>query len=279
MQVLQRINRSPLRHAVKFAVTLTDLPAKVRRRRYARPLTGFPAARELRDSGICHPALDPALAQELAAAAHVLRASVGEEHRRANKTYLKGLIAADLAAGRIDNRSIFVRFAAQPSVVDLVAAYFGEAPYLSYVALDLSENAGEELTTSQLWHRDHDDTRVVKLFVYLTDVMTNAEGPFTFLPPAASRKVRGIAAAHLPDDEFFAQLGGAAPVKVQAPAGAAFLVDTGRCYHMGSRVAPGKSRLMYTACYLTRPAIYPDFLNKIRVSGPLTDRERLLLLS
>lgn len=47
---------------------------------------------------------------------------------------------------------------------------------------------------------------------------------------------------------------------------------------MGSRVAPGNTRLMYTACYITRPAIYPNFLNKIRICEPLTARERLLLL-
>ena len=35
---------------------------------------------------------------------------------------------------------------------------------------------------------------------------------------------------------------------------------------------------MYTACYITRPAIYPNFLNKIRICEPLTARERLLLL-
>jgi hypothetical protein len=114
--------------------------------------------------------------------------------------------------------------------------------------------------------------------VYLTDVTSDAEGPFTFLAPEPSRKVHSLSAAHLADGQFFAQVEGAVPVKVKAASGAAFLVDTGRCYHMGSRVAPGKSRLMYTACYLTRPAIYPDFLNRIRVSEPLTTRERLLLL-
>lgn len=278
MQILQRINRSPLRHAVKLAATLADLPAKNRRRRYARALSAPDGATALRRSGICYPAIAPVLARELADAARALRQAVGEEHRRANKTYLKAFIAADLEAGRIDNRSIFVRFAAQPSVVDLLAAYFGEAPYLSYVALDLSEYAGETLTTSQLWHRDHDDTKVVKLFAYNTDVSCDADGPFTFIPPQPSRRIRGVASAHLPDAQLLAQLAGASPVKVTAPAGAAFLVDTGRCYHMGSRVGPGKSRVMYTACYVTRPAIYPNFLNKIATREPLTERERLLLL-
>lgn len=61
-------------------------------------------------------------------------------------------------------------------------------------------------------------------------------------------------------------------------AGLGFLVDTGRCYHMGSRVGPGRSRLMHTACYITWPAIYPNFMNKVVTKEPFTDRERLLLL-
>lgn len=197
IQLLQRINRTPLRHLIKAAVTLTYLGAKARRRQYARRLTVTNEVRELRDSGICRPQIDPALLKELSDSARGRWNGIGEQHRRSNKTYLRAFIAGDLDAGRIDNRSIFIRFAAQPSLVELVAAYFGEAPYLSYVALDLSEYAGEVLSTSQLWHRDHDDTKVVKLFVYLTDVASGLDGPFTFIRPQASRRISGVTATHL----------------------------------------------------------------------------------
>lgn len=276
-QVLQRVNRSPLRHVVKAAVTLCNPSLKARRRAYARGLAAAAEVGALRELGYVRVAVDAAMLSELTKAAFARWAEVGEEHRRSNKAYLKAFIAGDLEAGRIDNRSTYVRFATQPAVVDLVAAYFGEAPYLSYVALDLSEYAGETLATSQLWHQDHDDTKVVKLFTYLTDVPDAAHGPFTFVPPGPSRAIRATASTHIDDQAVLARVAADAIRRITALAGTSFLVDTGRCFHMGSRVEPGKQRLMFTACYVTRPAIYPDFDNKIAVGAPLTAREALVL--
>ena len=278
MQVLQRINRSPLKHAVKAISTATDVPGKLSRRAYAKSLGERPEVGSLRSSGYCRIAPDPALLDELRTAAERRRGEVGDEHRRSNKSYLKAFIAQDLAAGRIDNASVYVRYALQPGVVDVVAKYFGEAPYLSYVALDLSEYAGATLTTSQLWHQDHDDTRVVKLFTYLTDVPDLEYGPFTFVDPEVSKAIRGSVATHLSDEAVVSRVPPAAVLRMTGSAGSSFLVDTGRCYHMGSRVASGRERLMYTACYITWPAIYPDFRNQIAVTGALTEREKLLLL-
>lgn len=119
-----------------------------------------------------------------------------EADRRTNKGYLRAFLAKDLAAGKISNESVYIRFAAQRGIVD-----------------------SEVFSTVQ------------------SDNLTRMFGD----------------------------------------PGAGFLVDTGRCYHMGSRVGQGKRRLMFTACYVSRPAIYPDFLNRISISAPLTRAEQLLL--
>ena len=37
----------------------------------------------------------------------------------------------------------------------------------------------------------------------------------------------------------------------------AFIVETSRCLHMGSRLAPGHTRLLYTATFTTAPRLYP----------------------
>ena len=278
MQVLQRINRSPMKHVVKAISTATDVRGKLARRAYAKGLRETPEVVSLRTAGCCEIEADGALLEELRTAAARRAVDVGEDHRRLNKGYLKAYIAQDLAKGRIDNASIYVRYALQPRVVDVVAKYFGEAPYLSYVALDLSEYAGETLATSQLWHQDHDDTKVVKLFTYLTDVSDLAHGPFTFLSPEASKAVRSSVSTHVSDAAVLDRVPPTALSRMIRSAGSSFLVDTGRCYHMGSRIAPGRQRLMYTACYITWPAIYPDFRNHIAVSSALSEREKLLLL-
>jgi hypothetical protein len=278
LQVLQRINRSPLKHMVKAISTVTDVPGKLARRAYAKALGEVPEAGLLRAAGYCEIEAERTLLKELKEAAARRTAEIGEEHRRSNKQYLKAYIAQDLRAGNIDNASIYVRYALQPHVVDVIAKYFGEAPYLSYVALDLSEYAGDALATSQLWHRDHDDTKVVKLFTYLTDVLDLAHGPFTFLSPDASKAIHASVSTHVADDAVLGRVPQSSFSSMTRSAGSSFLVDTARCYHMGSRIAPGKRRLMYTACYITWPAIYPDFRNRITVNGELSARERLLLL-
>jgi hypothetical protein len=278
LQVLQRINRSPLKHVIKLISLTTDVPGKIARRVYAKGLREQPEVESLRTAGFCDVAADPVLLKELAQAAGRRTRKVGEEHRRHNKGYLRAYIAQELQAGEIDNTSIYVRYALQPRVVDTIAKYLGEAPYLSYVALDLSEYAGETLATSQLWHQDHDDTKVVKLFTYLTDVPDLAHGPFTFVNPQASKAIRGSVSTHVADDAVLRRVPPSAVSRMLRSAGSSFLVDTARCYHMGSRIAPGKQRLMYTACYITWPAIYPDFRNRIAVNGALSEREKLLLL-
>ena len=58
-----------------------------------------------------------------------------------------------------------------------------ELPQLSDVLLTLSRpTENQPLSYSQLWHLDHDDKRVCKLFIYLTDVRDTADGPLTFIP-------------------------------------------------------------------------------------------------
>ena len=42
--------------------------------------------------------------------------------------------------------------------------------------------------------------------------------------------------------------------------------------------APGCQRLIYTERYITWPAVYPDFRNRVAIAGKLAEREKLLLL-
>ena len=66
-------------------------------------------------------------------------------------------------------------------------------------------------------------------------------------------------------------------IEMRGPAFTTFLCETSRCLHMGSRLAPGHSRLMYTATYVPAPMAYPDYRPKFRATGSLPEHERLLL--
>src|ERR1700704_6560114 len=75
----------------------------------------------------------------------------------------------------------------------------------------------------------------VKMFVYLTDVESEADGPFTFLPGQVSDRFGFSLRSHRGDSEVVGKLSPNEPRAVIAPRLTAFMVETSRCLHMGSR--------------------------------------------
>ncbi len=154
----------------------------------------------------------------------------------------------------------------------------GDLPKLSDVLLTLSRpSADAMLSYSQLWHMDHDDKRVCKLFIYLTDVKDADDGPFTFIPAPESRPFRNSLKSHLTDEQVFKRTDRQAVKEVIAPKYSSFLVNTARCLHMGSRIKSGHKRLLFTATYLQPPSIYPEPPPRFRADGPLDELSRTVL--
>lgn len=285
-RALWHANRTPLAKvskAVLSAVHARDVQA---RRLAARDLA-LPAGIAERAARLAADgwasldgALDPELlaALDRASADRVARVAEREAGQAStHKNFWVRLLDADVVDGAFDVDNVFVRFALQPAVIGLVAARLGELPRLMDVLLTYSRPTDSALAYSQLWHRDHDDVRTVKVFVYLTDVKDSAEGPFTFLPGPASDRVGFLVRSHLPDAEFFARASASDLVEMRAPRLAAFACETSRCLHMGSRVHPGHARLMYTATFISAPSLYPRSVPRFRANRPLTERERLVL--
>lgn len=202
------------------------------------------------------------------------------EGKRLNrgKDFWERLLDEDLdTSGRHSIDSPFVKIAAQERILSFVAAYFRDAPLLDYIYLLHSSHKPGPLRVSQLWHRDHDDTKVLKLFVYLSDCLTLEDGPFTFIPADISKEVTFGLHSHRTDSE----LGVAASepnVKVMTgPKLSAFFVDTSRCYHMGSRVAPGHERLLFMGAYATFPKFNGRPTNRFVVNDRVSERLRIAL--
>lgn len=142
-------------------------------------------------------------------------------------------------------------FALDERLLSLVAQYFGAAPCLQSVELIRSQPArpGSPLFRSQLWHCDNNnDTRMVKLFVYLTDVGPE-HGPLSFLPEHATARVPWSAGHYLDDRTIarYAQLD--QTVRLLGEAGTAILLDTARLFHFGSRCE--RPRITFVAHYNT----------------------------
>jgi hypothetical protein len=182
--------------------------------------------------------------------------------------------------GRLDAGSAFTRAAMQPRILSVVAHALGALPRLDYVTVTDSKPMLGEPAYSQLWHLDYDDVRVIKFFIYLTDVETVEDGPFTFLPGPVSDRIGFSIKSHRRDEQMPPHVQLARDVvRVTGPRYSCFMVETTRCQHMGSRVAPGHSRLMYTSTFFVPPRMYPEPKPFFLPTGSESELERAILLA
>jgi hypothetical protein len=280
------LNRTPAVYAFK-AVQRVRYAHEVAQRRRLRE--SFPAEGAYRQKAVDLKALGytdltdvlaPELTRSLAEASarKVERAAAlagVQAHTR--KSFWVRLLDEDAPGGQFSSDNVFVRFAMQPAILGVVTARLGELPRLTDVLLTYSQPSGAALTYSQLWHRDYDDVHTLKVFVYLTDVMDAEDGPFTFIPGPASDRVGFTVRSHLTDGKLFSRVGRDAVREMRGPRLSAFACETSRCLHMGSRLAPGHARLMYTATFISAPSVYPGVMPRFRLVGSATAAERLVL--
>lgn len=103
-----------------------------------------------------------------------------------NKTFLKKLWGYyDVVVSEKDFReNLFLRLALSESVLKIAGEYFGGmAP--RFYHFDLQETIvvppAEAPKLSQRWHRDPEDKKMCKVFVYFSDVEEEGAGPFKYV--------------------------------------------------------------------------------------------------
>lgn len=146
-----------------------------------------------------------------------------------------------------------LELANHPRVLAPVARWLGGRPTLAALRLWWSTPSGDGTPEhAELFHRDVDDLRFVKLFVYLTDVTENT-GPHVFVD--GSHLVdRLTAIRRYEDDEVEAAFGAERIRRLVGPAGTAFLENT---YGMHRGVPPATGpRLIFQPLYALSPLIY-----------------------
>jgi len=195
--------------------------------------------------------LETDLAQEIKEAAR-------QADQTGVKVYMKELLGS---CPLLDPDNIFVRFALQPAVLNLANSYLGVHARLSFFNVWHNFPSHAPARNAQLWHRDLDDRRVFKLFIYFTDV-GDQDGPLTYAPgthadgeirrepetfgeegTSARRSDDGQMAAVVPKDRWVIGTG---------PKGTAILVDTWG-YHKGGLVR-AKDRIVYTCMFTSQAA-------------------------
>lgn len=269
-RVIWQLNRSPLRGLIKSLVRVANIGAVRHRVALAQTLPREPRVdslvEKLRADGFCilTDLADKELLQKMATRATEKLAnaeSAAQRQSQTSKPFWVRLLDEEMEDEKIRISSPYIRFAIQPLVMQIVSRVLGQIPRLDYVLLTLSRYSPKSFEKSQLWHLDHDDVQVIKLFVYLTDVRDVDDGPFTFIPVSASGTLNYSLRSHRNDEEVF----GSGRIRVSdvkyltAPALSVFMVDTARCLHMGSRLSEGHQRLLYTATFTTAPSMFPGY--------------------
>ena len=134
-------------------------------------------------------------------------------------------------------------------ILRAAAAYYGQVPRLYRVAVWWSP-PNDTLQGSQLFHYDGLDNRQAKVFINLKEV-TPESGPLYFLDAAQSDEFDakvGYSKARIADEDVFSIFKPGDLHSAAGPAGEAFILDTGRCLHYGSR-KNSEGRLIFMINY------------------------------
>ncbi|MDO9710158.1 hypothetical protein [Paracraurococcus lichenis] len=163
-----------------------------------------------------------------------------------------------------------------PAILALAEAYLGCRPTLSSIGLRWSLPRPDRPTDVQFFHRDPDDWRFLKLFIYLTEV-DSGSGPHVFVR-GSHRTVGRLRAQPYHPEALARRYGTAAMSAVTGAAGTSFLADTWGI-HAGA-VPLARPRLMLQVQYSVLPVYALDYRPlPVRPARPLDRYVNRLLLA
>lgn len=126
----------------------------------------------------------------------------------------------------------------QDRLLDIVEAYLGLPPAYDGMTIIYTVANGDEEATRR-WHRDREDRRMVKIIIYLNDVIAGEGGPFQ-LDPASD--AANIAADH------------PAPIMTcEGKAGTVIFTDTARFLHRGQPASKTDRAAIFYSYFSQRP--------------------------
>lgn len=169
--------------------------------------------------------------------------------------------------------------------INIATNYLGEKPLLTEMKVLHSppniSNKNKAFSGSQLWHSDFDDTKVLKIFVYLSDVKTE-NGPLEIISKGScvesiyNKKYRWGTRGISHNDSLAPK--NAITNSITGPQGTIILADTVNCLHRDSRSVKDSKYMLY-ANYSTRTSfrhapvnwLLPRFLSEysMHLSSPL----------
>ena len=259
---------------------------RVSRRQFEaqRPALGEAQARvveDLRRDGVALADVRELLPNLWPAAEEAGRAFVASERvRRGIESYKPGesggkgyIVKLHDARPALTADDFWLRMGLAPALLDTVSSYLGLWPKLNYVDLwyTIPSPVERQAQASQRWHRDPEDERLVKVFLYLSDVGEGA-GPLEYV-----RGSHGTGrwaslwpnpdpgtASYPPEGELEARIPAADRMFATGSAGTLVFCDT-YGFHRGG-LATEQARVLANWAYVTPASI---FSRRFDVQGPV----------
>ena len=201
-----------------------------------------------------------------------------KQERIGKKDYLVDLIPLDHAHSP---DSDLLKLALDPKLLDIVSSYLGMWPRLHAIYVWLNFPTPDEARESQLWHRDSEDMRMVKAFIYLVDV-DESTGPFSYIPRTqpfgelSSRVPVATDMARITDVEMDSVLPRRHWLSCTGPAGTMILADP-IGYHRGGKPTKG-DRILVSFSYTSGTPMSRRRLQVQEIPPWASDMQRAALI-
>ena len=155
----------------------------------------------------------------------------------------------------LERNDTFLQFSLAQEILAIVCGYLNMFTRLVYINLWLNVPTGRPETGSQRWHRDPEDRKQVKLFLYLCDV-NEQNGPFCYMRETHNTgRFGGIyrqkinASNYPPDGSLDGKIPGHLYQVCTGRAGTLIFCDTSG-FHKGGHVVEDQ-RLLFVSVYTT----------------------------
>lgn len=209
----------------------------------------------------------PDVREEIAQHEKMIRERVATgSQRKGAKKYLKDFIVEPY--GSTFNEVIpdihnpYIRMNLDERVLKIAGSYMGVAPKLNGFSLriTLPVPAGATEYFSQRWHRDPEDRKMVKMFIYMTDVLNEASGPFIYIKGSQSGGPKEKVFPQTPPAAMYPDMGAVEKVVSSnlvktclGKAGTVIFADTSGLHKGGYTTT--KPRLMYTGTFYSNASL------------------------
>ncbi|ARV59002.1 hypothetical protein BZZ01_10455 [Nostocales cyanobacterium HT-58-2] len=151
----------------------------------------------------------------------------------------------------------------EEQLINLAERYIGLPVFYhgSFLRRDLAN--GIQIK-SRLWHRDHEDRRMLKIFVYLNDV-NDEGGPFQYIPQDLSKlstQILKYKHSTIRDEVMQSVVSTSHWKSCLGSAGTVIFADTGSIFHRGS-VPLTSERFSIIFCYTSRYPKNPHYCKSL----------------